>query len=128
MEDNQDMFSIKIQELNQQYEQLKNQIKNYQNGDANTIRQEIIRIEDEYKENNIILQNMIDESRSQAASKLAAAQLDYNNKTMEILTEDSLDSEESSALYAEYAIDFASQAMQHSLLAVLCAILKNKEE
>lgn len=121
MDNNQNTFTLKLQEFDQEYEQLKKQIINCKKGDINTIRQEAIRLKAEYDKNNIMLKNRIDCSRSPAASKLAAAQLDYNKNTIDILEANSLDTDESAALYAEYAIDFASQAMRHSLLAVLNA-------
>jgi hypothetical protein len=88
-------------------------------------------MKDECIENDFLLQSRINSSRSPAVSKLAAAQMDYSKNTEEILQkvalgfQDGMAQEtelESAALYAEYAIDFATQAMRHALLASLCAI------
>lgn len=122
MEVNQAIFSIKLQELSKEYSKLQRYILLYQNSDQEKIRQGIIRLKDESIENDIQLQNRIDNSRSPTVSKLAAAQVDYNKKVKDILKQDSLDSKESTALYAEYAIDFATQAIYHALLVCLEAM------
>ncbi len=122
MEVNQAIFSIKLQELSKEYSKLQSYILLYQNLDQEKIRQGIIRLKDESIENDIQLQNRIDNSRSPTVSKLAAAQVDYNKKVKDILKQDSLDSKESTALYAEYAIDFATQAIYHALLVCLEAM------
>ncbi|MGD9569929.1 MAG: hypothetical protein AB7V48_16730 [Sedimentibacter sp.] len=122
MELNSGMFAIKFNELNQHYGHLQSRIQLCQNGDHNKIRQEITKIKDESAENDLLLQNRIKYSRSQAVSELAAAQMDYSKKIKEILEKEPLYSQESAALYAEYAIDFATQAMRHALLASFCAI------
>ncbi|WP_326907127.1 hypothetical protein [Sedimentibacter sp. MB31-C6] len=122
MELNNGMFAIKLHELNQQYGHLQSRILLCQNRNHNKIRQEIIKIKKESEENDLLLQNRIDYSRSQAVSELAAAQMDYSKRAKEILEKDSLCSYESAALYAEYAIDFATQAMRNALLASFCAI------
>lgn len=122
MELNQGMFVIKLKELNQQYGKLQSSIMLCQNGNHNKIRHEIMKIKDECLENDLLLQNRIDYSRSHAVSELAAAQMDYSKKTKKILKKNLRCSGELAALYAEYAIDFAIQAMSHALLASLCAI------
>ena len=122
MEVNQAIFSIKLQELSKEYSKLQRYILLYQNSDQEKIRQGIIRLKDESIKNDMLLQNSIDNSRSPTVSKLAAAQVDYNKKVKDILKQDSLDSKESTALYAEYAIDFATQAIYHALLVCLEAM------
>lgn len=132
MEFNRGMFAIKLYELNQQYNQLQSRILLCQNGDHGKILQEIKRIVDECMENDLLLQSRIESSRSPAVSRLAAVQMDYRRKTEEILRNTTLGFQdgmivepeelESVALYAEYAIDFATQAMRHALQASLCAI------
>jgi hypothetical protein len=129
---NQGMFAIKLFELNHQYDQLQNRLLIFQNGDQNEILQEITKLKDECTENDFLLQSRIKSSRSLAVSKLAAAQMDYNKQTEKILKKTSLgfqdekiqkkEQTEVAALYAEYAIDFATQAMRHALLASLCAL------
>lgn len=69
-----------------------------------------------------MLQNRIDNSRSPIASKIAEAQKDYIKEIENILKDNSISSHELTALYAEYAMDFALQAIQHALLASLDAI------
>ena len=60
---------------------------------------------------------------------MAEAQLDYNKKIMNLLDKDSLASEESAILFAEFVIDFATQSTRQALLAALYAInIQFKEE
>lgn len=122
MELNKGMFDIKIQELNQQYSQMQNHILLCQTGNQDEIQKEIKKIEEECKENDRLLRNRVDKSRSKIVSNLAAAQLDYSNKIEDILSDDSLCCEESAALFAEYALDFATQTMRYALLAALNAV------
>ena len=67
-------------------------------------------------------------------SRLAKAQLEYRKATDEIVkkqmaedlhgenTTSGEDSQEASALYAEFAIDFATLSMQQALIAALTAL------
>lgn len=134
MESTRGMFAIKMVELNQQYDQLRSRILSCEKYDHKKILQEIVEIRKECLENDLYLQSRIHSSRSPVVSDLAAAQMDYFKKTEEILQKtphnDEDESEfESAALFAEYAIDFASQAIHHALLATLRAIeLQNSEE
>lgn len=122
------MFDIKLQELSRNYSQMQKHISLCQNGDQNKLLDEIQKIKDEIKENDRLLQSRIDNSRCQTVSKLAAAQLEYSKRTKDLLNIDSLSSEEFAALFAEFAIDFASQATRHALLVALYAINKFNEE
>ena len=76
--------------------------------------------------------------RSRAVAKLSQAQLDYRQKVEELKKQikDDLHSEDSSAeddereagmLYAEFAMDFATLAMQQALISVLNALDKEKK-
>lgn len=122
MELNKGMFDMKIRELNQQYSQMQSHILLCQDGNQDEIRKEIKKIEEECKENDLLLKNRVMNSRSNTVSKLAEAQLEYNKKIEDILSKDSLSCKESAALFAEYAIDFATQTVRHALLAALYAV------
>ena len=79
------------------------------------------------------------QSRSPAVAKLADAQLSYAKETEGLLRDqiakdlhsemnrDGEDETEASLLYAEYAIDFATQTMRHALVASLAALYKQIE-
>ena len=89
--------------------------------------------------------------RSRAVAKLAEAQLDYRKKTEELMkgpvmealhsqeSSPEQDEEEADMLYAEFAMDFATLAVQQAMLSVLSALdrkndiekskgVKNQEE
>lgn len=119
---NKGMFDSKIQELDQQYSQMQNHILLCQTGNKDNIQKEIKKVQEECKENDWLLRKRVDMSRSNTVSNLAAAQLDYSNKIEAILNEDTLCCEESAALFAEYAIDFATQTTRYALLAALNAV------
>lgn len=122
MENNKDMFDKKLKELSQQYVKLQNHIEQCQDANQDKIREEIIKIKSECAKYDFHLKDSIDFSRSSTVYKLADAQLDYNKNIEDILSKDTLPHEESAALYAEYAIDFATQSIRYALLAALNAI------
>lgn len=128
----QGLFAAKLYELERQYEQFQGRMKICQNEDHGRIQQEMQRMRSESEEQNYILEKRMEGCRSQAVYKLAEAQLEYMHRTkalIESMTDDMdgvgtmLEKEaEAKTLYAEYSIDFATQAMNHALLAVLTAI------
>ena len=82
----------------------------------------------EYRESDLLLQERVKASRLEAVAELAKAQVEYRNKVESLLkkqlrgdTEEE-DRAETAALYAEYAIDFATQSMQYALIAALSAM------
>lgn len=115
-------FDIKLNELNEEYSQIQDYISCCKSGDHKKIGQLLNKIEGECKENDLLLEDIIENSRSPLASDLAAAQLEYSNKIQDILRKGILDLEESFSLYGEYAIDYAIQTMRYAILAVLNAI------
>ena len=88
----------------------------------------------EYNSLELRLKQIVKNSRSPAVSSLAKVQLEYSQKTERLLKNQITadlhsdantpgeDREEASALYAEYAIDFASMAVKYALLASLSAL------
>lgn len=130
----QEMFAIKLYELEQQYGQLISRLRLWGQDNQETLRQKRKAIEDEYKECQLHLKTAAECSRSPAAAQLARLYLDFFQDTGEILSEKlpaSLHSEanscmednaEAAALYAEYAIDFAIQSMRYALITALTAM------
>ena len=146
---NQSIFAVKLCELECEYGQLKNRICLCQQEDHDRIRRELQKITEECKENDRLLQETAESSRSPAVAELAGLQLHYTREMEEILKQrlpaDMYDGTENPVsyqasrywrgeqevmenraegmtLYAEYAIDFATQAMKYALQASLAAL------
>lgn len=131
---NEGMFAIKLYELERQYGTLQSRLRLCQQENHDKIRQELQKAIDEYKENELLLQSNVESSRSQAVAALAGAQLEYFRTARKML-ESTLpnymhcessssmeDQTEATALYAEYAIDYAVQSMRYALIAALKSI------
>lgn len=128
------VFAVKLYELEQQYGKLQSRLRLCMKDDHSKIQQELQKALDEYRENIILLQENVKGCRSPAVTAMAEVQLDYFRHAHEILEKELpkyLDSEsnttqenktEATALYAEYAIDFAIQSMKYALIAALRAI------
>ena len=134
MKFSQGIFAIKLYELEQQYGHMQSRLRLCQQADQPKIRQELQRTEDEYRENELLLQENVKGSRSPAVAALADAQLHYFETVKRILEQDlpdylhcesssaAEDNAEALALYAEYAIDYAAQSMRYALIVALKAI------
>ena len=126
---------------NKQYycprENLTLNIQNWLEANAQSHRQihrELESARQEYNSLELRLKQIVKNSRSPAVSSLAKVQLEYSQKTERLLKNQITadlhsdantpgeDREEASALYAEYAIDFASMAVKYALLASLSAL------
>ena len=130
------IFAVKLCELEQEYGRLQSRIHLFEGKDAAQAQQEILRLQDEYREHKLLLDERIRSSRSSAVSSLSKAQLEYGQRVEQILNEElpnemrgrnqscAEDQAEVMTLYAEYAIDFATQSMNHALLAALRAVEK----
>lgn len=114
-------LDIKLDELSGHFNQLQNHIMICRDGAHDDIRQQIIRATAECKEKKLLLENMGEKSRSEVSAKLAEAQLNYAKNIEDIMSREILDREETASLYAEYAIDFTIQSIQHTQLALLYA-------
>lgn len=135
----QEVFAIKLYELEQQYGKLQSRIRICGKEDGRKIREELQKIVEEYEEEHLLLQERVKNCRSSAVSRLAKAQLDYQKATDGIVkqqlatdlhgenTTPGEDTREASALYAEFAIDFATLAMQQALIAALSALEEEVE-
>ncbi len=131
---NEGMFAIKLYELEQQYGRMQSRLRLCQQEDHPKIQQELQKATDEYKENELLLQKNVEGSRSQAVAALAGAQLEYYKTVRKILEQElpeylhcetstsPEDRTEATALYAEYAIDFAVQSTRYALIAALKAL------
>lgn len=134
MKTNQDIFTAKLHELEQQYECLRKRLEICNAQSHRQIHRELESARQEYNSLELRLKQIMKNSRSPAVSSLAKVQLEYSQKTERLLKDQITadlhsdantpgeDREEASALYAEYAIDFASMAVKYALLASLSAL------
>lgn len=130
----QGIFTIKLYELEQQYAEMLSKLRTCQQEDHQKLLLELENSKDDYKTKELALQDKIHNCHSEAIEALDNAQLDYIRKTEFVLNQKlpqylrseentSLETEaEATSLYAEYAVDFASQAMRHALIAAMTAI------
>lgn len=132
------MFAVKLYELEREYGRMQSRLRLCQQDGHQKIRQELQRVTEEYQEDELLLLNNVENSRSPAVAALADAQLDYSSRAEKILEqelpeylqdEDGSAPEEgaehqaeAAALYAEYAIDFAVQSMRYALMTALKAM------
>ena len=137
MKINEGMFAVKLYELERQYGRMQSRLRLCQQDDHQKIRQELQRVMEEYQEDELLLLNNVENSRSPAVAALAGAQLDYSRRAEEILEQElpeylqdedgsapeegAKHQAEAAALYAEYAIDFAVQSMRYALMTALKA-------
>ena len=129
------IFAVKLCELEQEYGRLQSRIHLFEGKDAAQAQQEILRLQDECREHKLLLDERIRSSRSSAVSSLSKAQLEYGQRVERILNEElpnemrgrnqscAEDQAEVMTLYAEYAIDFATQSMRQALAAALSAVV-----
>lgn len=138
MKINEGMFAVKLYELERQYGRMQSRLRLCQQDDHQKIRQELQRVMEEYQEDELLLLNNVENSRSPAVAALAGAQLDYSHRAEEILEQElpeylqdedgsapeegAKHQAEAAALYAEYAIDFAVQSMRYALMTALKAM------
>lgn len=128
------VFAAKLCEMEEHYGKLQCRIRVCERGDGNRIHSELKKAREEYRENAELLQEKARLCRSPAVSKLARAQTEYSRKTdmavKEQLAEDlhcessspQEDKMEADLLYAEFAMDFATLAMQQALISALTAL------
>ena len=129
------IFAVKLCELEQEYGRLQSRVHLVEGKDAAQAQQEILRLQDECREHKLLLDERIRSSRSSAVSSLSKAQLEYGQRVEQILNEElpnemrgrnqscAEDQAEVMTLYAEYAIDFATQSMRQALAAALSAVV-----
>ena len=129
-----EMFSVKLRELEQEYGRMWSRIQLFQEQGPQRIRQELERVQEEYQEQNLLLEEAARASRSPAAARLAGMQREYERQVEQILHQElpkemqgrkSAPAEaeaEALSLYAEYAMDSATQAMRRAVIAALTAM------
>lgn len=120
------IFAVKLCELERQFGLLQSRIQLCRHADRQKLIREIEQLREEYAENALLLQKSIEVCRVQPAASLAGAQLACMQESDRALRQKNFgaseDAAETAALYAEYDMDFAAQAMRHALLAALTAM------
>ena len=128
------IFAVKLYEMEEQYGKLQCRIRICEQGGSDKIHSELKKAEEEYKENTMLLEEKARSSRSLAVQRLIRAQLDYRQKTADLMKDDIIkdmhsednsleeDKTEADLLYAEFAMDFATLAMQQALISALAAL------
>lgn len=134
MKAQQELFATKLRELEQEHERIRSRLRLCQGEDRQQVRQELDQLTREIDETDAALQQAADTSHSPAVAALSAAQLEYEDRVGRILreklprylhcsaTDAASDRAEAAALYAEYAMDFAAQAMRRALQSALAAV------
>lgn len=129
----QGIFAVKLCELERQYGLLQSRLELSQGADHQQVRRLLRDMLEDYQENALLLERSAAGCRSPAVAELASAQRDYS-KRMETILREKLpqlmhgeespqqEQAEAASLYAEYAIDFAVQAMRSAMLAALTAM------
>ncbi|MDY3282173.1 hypothetical protein [Dysosmobacter sp.] len=129
-----ELFSTKLRELEQEHERIRSRLRLCQLADRHQVRQELDCLTREIDETDAALQMAADTSHSPAVAALSAVQLEYQQRMEAILreklprylhcaaTDTASDRAEAAALYAEYAMDFAAQAMRRALQSALAAV------
>ena len=133
MKNDDSIFAVKLYEMEEQYGKLQCRIRICEQGGSDKIHSELKKAE-EYKENTMLLEEKARSSRSLAVQRLIRAQLDYRQKTADLMKDDIIkdmhsednsleeDKTEADLLYAEFAMDFATLAMQQALISALAAL------
>ena len=128
------LFAVKLHELEQEYGRLLTRVRMFQEKSPEQFQRERERLQDDYQGQEILLDETARACRCRTMAELAALQRDYSRRAEALLhsclTEEQRDCgcadisgrAETAALYAEYAIDFATQAMRYALIAALDAI------
>lgn len=139
---NQDIFAVKLYEMEKQYGRLQSRLRICGRENREKLQAELEHAKEEYVENSLLLKQSIQGSRSPAVAELAQVQWEYMHKVEDLLKEKAEqffhceatskeeDQAEAASLYAEYAMDFATQAMQYALIVALTAmdLQRNAEE
>lgn len=127
------IFAVKLCELEREYGRLQSRMQLFQGKKPEQVHQERERLQDEYREHDLLLGEMAESCRSHAMASLAELQRDYERQVETLLQAglieragngrtDGRDHAEAMTLYAEFTIDFATQMMRHALITALNAL------
>ena len=132
-----EILSVKMYELDKKLEQTHSRIQLAESMDTERLHQQIQNLRQECQESRITLENRLRHSKTDCVMKLAGVYdqveaADINLKNKEPIFGNVLPGTEKKILTAEYALDFAMQAVNRALLVSLEAIeaqrLEEKKE
>lgn len=133
-------FLVKICQLEQDYQTLEDCLRACRDLEAADIQLQLRRVWQAYSEADRGLEEAVRSSRSPAMRRLAQAQCTYDRTVQDLLEQtlpQDLHSEattpdearvEARMLWAEYAVDFARQAVRRAMLAALSAAWETRQE
>lgn len=128
MEQQKSIFYSKMKQMDDDYGRFRSRIFHAQDH-PEYLDEDISSLKSEIDQNNLILRDTVARSCSPALSMLASIHLNYceqmeslRNNLSKYMGETRHDQAEALALYAENAMDFATQAVRFALLAALEAI------
>lgn len=134
------IFAVKLCELEREYGRLQSRIQLVQGKNLEQIHREREHLQDEYCEHTLLLNEMVQSCRSPIMARFAEIQQKYGQQAEELLQtsldegkagcrnrEVCQDHAEKMTLYAEFAIDFATQAMRYALIMAVSAIELQKQ-
>ena len=133
------IFAVKLCELEREYGRLQSRIRLCRDKNGLRLQRELEELQEEYRGQKLLLEESVKASRSASAASLAAAQLEYSQRVERILRHElpeemkgrtqsaRTDQAEAMSLYAEYAIDFATQSMRQAMIAALSAMLLQRQ-
>ena len=126
MELQQGIFAVKLCELEKEYGLLQSTIGACQGQDPQNVRRMLHQVQEAFQTQNRLLALSARSCSLPCVSALAASQADSWKQAEELFhtrfSQDMEDPFEASALYAEYAIDSATQAMRYALICALSAM------
>ena len=129
MEQEHGNFAEKILELEEEYRRLHNQLELFQRKDAAQIHQAREQLREEYHRYDRFLDQTVQACRCPTMARLAELQRDYERQAEQLLSTHTLAGDmgsqsqaETMTLYAEFAMDAATQSMRYALVCALHAM------
>lgn len=127
------IFAVKLYELQQEYGRMQSRLRLFQEKDLEQVHRERERLQEEYQEQDLLLEETVRSCRCQTMARLAKLQRDYGRQAEDLLQtsltaekqdfgRDGRDRAEAVTLCAEFAMDFATQAMRYALITALNAM------
>lgn len=136
----QGIFAVKLCQMEEAYGHLQSRIRVCQGKSTEELRKNLSQLLEEYDEEGILLKQQAEGSALASVRQLAQAGYQYQRQTEPLLrqglareiagngAEGEEAQAEASALFAEYAIDFATQSMRYALCAALWAMVLQAQE
>ena len=119
------IFTVKLCELEQEYSLLLSRLRLLQEKELDKIRQERKQMQEEYRAHGRMLEETARCCRSRTMARLAEILRSYERQTAVLWEAGGCGGQaeaEAVTLSAEYALDFATQAMRYALITALQAL------